>query len=162
MALLQRKTNIMILRICKNCTLCPALLLKGLSSHCQDSAFPLPFKCSSFYHWILYLLRSMGFHIWGQILFCSFPGRISPCWEAPDSWVISSKQAALIFSRMDTTALPRNQLLSTSAAHFCVTGVSAFGQEYLGPKAAHCQIQQSRGFYLQCHYFLFLCVCTVN
>lgn len=111
---------------------------------------------------LLYLLRSMGFHIRGQILFwftlSSFLGRISPRWEAPDSWVSSSKQAAPISGRMEhqTTALPRNQLLSTSAAHFCVTGVSAFGQEYLGPKAAHCQIQQSCGFYLQCHYFPFL------
>lgn len=156
----------MILRICKNCTLCPALL-KGLSSNSQDSAFPLPYKCS-LHHWILHLLRFMRFHFWGQILFwftlCAFPGRISPCWETPDSGVSSSKQAAPTSSRMEhqTTALPRNQLLSTSAAHFCVTGVSAFGQEYLSPKAAHCQIQQSRGFYLQCHYFPFLCVCTVN
>lgn len=36
----------MILRICKNCTLCPALL-EGLSSHRQDGALPLPYKCSS-------------------------------------------------------------------------------------------------------------------
>lgn len=119
------------------------------------------------YHWILHLLRFVGFHIWGQILFwltlCAFPGRISPHWEAPDPWGSSSKQAVLISSRMErqTTALAGNQLLSTSAAHFCMTW-SAFGQEYLGPKAVHCQIQQSRGFYLQCHYFLFLCVCTVN
>lgn len=146
--------------------ICPALL-KGLSSHRQDNVFPIPYKCSLFYHWILYSLRSMVFG-WNMnlgpnsVLF--FSGKNLTTLRST-GFMGELLQASSINLQQDGApdhSTPQEPAPSTLAAHFCVAGVPAFGQEYLGPKAAHCQIQQSRGFYLQCHYFPFLCVCTVN
>lgn len=157
----------MIQKMCKNRTLCLALL-QGLSPHRQGCASLLPYKCNSLQLSFTLMKIHRGLHLRpnsGLICtsHCSKKKLTTLRSTCLDEWAPLSKTTQSP-SRMEhqTAAFPRNQPLGTSEAHFSVMGVSAFGQECLHPKAAHCQIQQFRGFYLQRHSFPFLCFCIVN